>query len=492
MLVLYLCLLLEWVIGSEEQPVDSRSHVTVLTETVFDSFLTSKSVSLVQFYAPWCVHCQKLAPEYERAARVLTGEADLAKVDCTLNKQLCEKYQIKGFPTLYLMRSDGFYEPYEGERDTDTMVRYMRKQSRPPFAVLNTQAEIAEFRFRDFVAITWLREASGPEFIAFQSMANSLRMECDFGLVVNPELFTRHARPKDNIKIEDVLPTQGEAKNDDVAILVPALIVYKTFDEREVAFSGQWSGENLRNFVLSESFPLVGGIGPANYSKYIQRNLPILWLFVNPESEASAQAIVDVETVSKEFKGKISTVALDGVRWHQHARSLGAQGTPSAVIQVPKRNENFVLSEPLSVTSLRTHVVGVLDSTISPTLKSQDIPRGKEGNVTVLVGKNFEQVTQDSSKTVFVMFFAPWCGHCKSVLPKWMELADLLANSSDVIIAKLDVTANDVRIPLQGVPTFVLFSGGTSVVFDGDREISSLHRFLTEHVPSVAPLKQEL
>jgi len=70
-------------------------------------------------------------------------------------------------------------------------------------------------------------------------------------------------------------------------------------------------------------------------------------------------------------------------------------------------NENFVLSEPLP-SGLRQHVADVLAGAVRSTVKSQEIPEGPEGRVQVLVGNNFEQVTQDPTKTVFVLFYAPW------------------------------------------------------------------------------------
>jgi len=50
-------------------------------------------------------------------------------------------------------------------------------------------------------------------------------------------------------------------------------------------------------------------------------------------------------------------------------------------------------------------------------LKSQDVPKEREDeNSVVLVGKNFEEELK--GKNVFVFFYAPWCGHCKTAKPE--------------------------------------------------------------------------
>ena len=73
--------------------------VLVLTEDNFQAAIESHSQILVEFYAPWCGQCKKLAPEYSSAASQLAekgAEAKLAKVDATEQKELGQKFGIKG------------------------------------------------------------------------------------------------------------------------------------------------------------------------------------------------------------------------------------------------------------------------------------------------------------------------------------------------------------------------------------------------------------
>jgi protein disulfide-isomerase A6 len=78
---------------------------------------------IVEFYAPWCGHCQQLKPEYIRMASKLKGIVNVGAVDCD-NKQngaIASEYGIKGFPTIKVITADGRVHDYNGARTAGGM-----------------------------------------------------------------------------------------------------------------------------------------------------------------------------------------------------------------------------------------------------------------------------------------------------------------------------------------------------------------------------------
>lgn len=124
---------------------------------------------------------------------------------------------------------------------------------------------------------------------------------------------------------------------------------------------------------------------------------------------------------------------------------------------------------------------------LAPVLKSEE-PVANDGPLTVIVGKNYDQIVNDPTKDVLVKFYAPWCGHCKKLAPIWDNLAAAYAEVEDLVIAKFDATANEVEgLEIRGYPTLKFYpkDNKAGVDYEGDRDLESFKKWLSEHASSL-------
>jgi len=105
-----------------------------------------------------------------------------------------------------------------------------------------------------------------------------------------------------------------------------------------------------------------------------------------------------------------------------------------------------------------------------------------EGNVVDLTPENFDQIV-DGSRAAFVEFFAPWCGHCKSLAPAYELVGDAFAKNKDVVVAKVDADKHRElggRFGVSGFPTLKWFPKGSTTPedYDGGRDTQEIIDFI--------------
>ncbi|BBN09197.1 protein disulfide-isomerase A6 [Marchantia polymorpha subsp. ruderalis] len=115
--------------GGSKKSEEKATSVELTSKNFDDLVLQSTDLWLVEFYAPWCGHCKKLAPEWKTAAKNLKGKVKMGQVDCDAEKGLMGKYGVKGFPTILVFGVDKSNpSPYEGGRVASEIESFALRQ----------------------------------------------------------------------------------------------------------------------------------------------------------------------------------------------------------------------------------------------------------------------------------------------------------------------------------------------------------------------------
>merc|ERR1719225_686138 len=163
---------------------------------------------------------------------------------------------------------------------------------------------------------------------------------------------------------------------------------------------------------------------------------------------------------------------------------LGEDELPA--MRIIKLEEDMAKYKPaaadITEDAMRAFIKSYAAGELKQHLMSEEVPADWDAlPVKVLVGNNFEEVAMDAGKHVLVEFYAPWCGHCKQLAPTWESLGEKFADREDIVIAKMDSTANELEdIKIQGFPTIKLFKKGDNKVIDynGERTLEGFSKFL--------------
>lgn len=450
------------------------SDVVKLNADNFEDFVSTHPLVLAEFFASWCGHCKHLGPEYVAAAEVLAKkDIPLVQVDCTQERDLCSKYEVRGYPTVKVFRGapDAFSD-YTGERQSDSIVNYMIKQSLPAVSVFDDASELHEAidGLKEVIVLQVLPEGVTAGNDTFYDVANSLRDDFTFISTSNAEFVKKYA------------PKSGKR---------PGYVIFRPDEEpleASVFEDKIIDKEHLVKFIEVEAKPLFGEVNGGSFRAYMAADIPLAYYFYN---EASQRGEIKplIQKLARKYRGKINFAGLDAAKFGVHAKNLNMEEKfPLFVIHDIKENLKYGISQDVELDNdkIPDFVADFVAGKLDPIVKSEPIPEVQNSTVYHLVGYEHDKIIS-SPKDVLVKYYAPWCGHCKRLAPIFKALADVYAADEDakdkVVLAEIDHTANDIQgVEIQGYPTLILYpaNGSEPVEFQGQRTLEGMAEFIKE------------
>lgn len=105
---------------------ESSGVVNLDSKNFKKEVLDSNELWMVEFYAPWCGHCQALKPTWEKVAKSFKGIVKFGAVDMDANRDVGAPYDIKGFPTIKFFGTNKIKpQSYESGRDDNSISEFV-------------------------------------------------------------------------------------------------------------------------------------------------------------------------------------------------------------------------------------------------------------------------------------------------------------------------------------------------------------------------------
>jgi len=455
--------------------ITSASDVLELTDDNFQDGVKGKDIILIEFFAPWCGHCKKLAPEYDTAATKLLKNdppIPIAKVDCVgEGKASCQKYGVSGYPTLKIFRAGEFSQEYDGPRDASGIVSYMKKNAGPSSVEITDPQHFEKKvdKAEDILVVGFFSSASDRLNKNFMKAADQNRNDFAFAHTID----------------EAVMEKAGHK---DVVVLYRPKHLHAKFDEPAVILTdGTANVNDIVTFIKANEHGLVGQIKPDNDDSFkrplIVAHYQVDWK-KNPKGSRYWRN--RVARVAKKFTQFTFAIAAKS-DYSGKVSEWGWKDDDSVnVVAYCEKKKTYKMTAPFSVEALEQFATDFHAHKLEPYIKSEDVPEDNSGPVKVVVGKNFDEIVNDETKDVLIEFYAPWCGHCKKLAPIYDELGEKLKDNTDIVIAKMDATLNDPppNFAVSGFPTLYWAPMGgkeNPKKYQGGREVDDFIDYIKKH-----------
>ena len=450
--------ILNCIICIDNFPIDNET--LILTDSSIKKAINQFENLVIFFSAPWCYHCKSFEPEYHKAAKILKQEnIYLALIDSSSNNESVKNYQINGFPTILFFKKGTPYE-FQLARSQKELINWARKKSGIFLQLLDTKNDLENFKSNNDICLVYFGNIE--EEIKRFTEASKLIEEYPFGIVKDQKLIKKYSC-NNTIKL------------------------YKHFDEKELELKN-FNIKKILDFIKENALPKVMVFNDKSVQYIFQKKNPALILYEKNDTERWNYYGNIITQVSQKIKGKMVLVMTDikeGIA-SKLAEYVGITKKDLPLVSIlDTRNEfkKYNMKGEITVDNILKFIDDWEQNKLKRSLKSEKEPITNNEDIFIVVGKSYEKEIINNDKDVMVVFYAPWCHHCKEFLPKYEEIAKILKGNNKLLLAKIDGSSNEVEnVLISGFPTILFYPGNKKhekpIQYNGKRTAEDIIRFI--------------
>ncbi|RXG53299.1 Protein disulfide-isomerase A3 [Armadillidium vulgare] len=375
--------------------------VLQLEDSDFESKLADTDTALVMFFAPWCGHCKRLKPEFEKAGSILKDNDPpiaLVKVDCTEGgKETCNKFGVSGYPTLKIFRNGELSSDYNGPREVNGIVKYMRSQVGPVSKDLSSIEEAEKFLSKNEVAVVYFGEGSLKD--AFMKVADKLRETVRFGHSTSSDVDKKYGHK-------------------DAVVLFRSPLLANKFEPSNVVYSGSDDKSKIEEFIKENYHGLVGHRTPDSVQDF---KSPLVVAYYNVDYVKNPKGTNywrnRILKVAQSFKDDFTFAVASKDDFQHEINEFGIDFVPGDKPVVCARNakdKKFVMKDEFTMENFEVFLEQLKGDELEAYIKSEAVPDNEGAAVKVAVAKNFDELVTDMERCLVIL--APWLATARNWL----------------------------------------------------------------------------
>ncbi|XP_039757287.1 protein disulfide-isomerase A6 homolog [Pararge aegeria] len=247
------------------------------------------------------------------------------------------------------------------------------------------------------------------------------------------------------------------------------------------------------SYALYESSSDVVELTPSNFERLVTKSDEI-WIveFFAPWCGHCKNLVPEYQKAARALKGIAKVGAINADQHKEFTKKYGVTGFPTIKMFVGNK-QNPYQGQRTAEAFVDAALTAAKEKAYETLGKKAGGSTSDKSAVVELTESNFKELVLESDDMWLVEFFAPWCGHCKTLEPHWAKAATELKGK--VKLGALDATVHQMiasRFGVQGYPTIKFFPSGKKTSesaedYNGGRTSSDIVTWaldkLAENVP---------